>query len=232
MSPIPDDEIRTIVSQWAMVNAVGLLINPSSAGTAAPAKPGTPSTTSDSELIDAVKKAISTINNGVTVGKKGANINIGVTGLTANLMKGGDSSSVGISWTGTLKAEAASGPFHFEANLSRDSWEIMLSFPQDSYIPDMSMLRKGFSEGERAIWKMAEATRSFNNISDAGKVGALIKPHVGAMQEAVEAASGIAQASKKGGPSFGCKFGSPQPGLGEQGMPSGVEGSIVFTYVF
>jgi hypothetical protein len=51
-------------------------------------------------------------------------------------------------------------------------------------------------------------------------------------QEAVEAASGIAEANKKGGPSFGFKLGSPQPGPGEQGVPGGIEGSIVFTYVF
>jgi hypothetical protein len=92
MSPISDDEIRKIVSRWAMINAVGLLTKPTSAGTA-PAKTGTPPPASDSELIDTVKKAISTINDGVTIGRKGGNINIGVTGLTANLRKGDDSSS-------------------------------------------------------------------------------------------------------------------------------------------
>jgi len=135
MSPISDDEIRKIVSRWALINAVGLLTKPTSAGTA-PAKPGTPPPASDSELIDTVKKAISTLNAGVTIGKKGGNINIGVTGLTANLQKGADSSSLGVSWGGTLKAEAVSGPFHFAASLSKESWSITLSFPQDTYLPD------------------------------------------------------------------------------------------------
>lgn len=231
MSPISDDEIRKIVSRWALINAVGLLTKPTSAGTA-PAKSGTPPPASDSELIDTVKKAISTLNAGVTIGKKGGNINIGVTGLTANLQKGADSSSLGVSWGGTLKAEAVSGPFHFAASLSKESWSITLSFPQDTYLPDLSTLRKGFAEGERAIWKMAEATRTFNKISDAPKVGALIKPHVAALQEAVEAARGIAEANKQGGPSFGFTLGSLQPGPGEPGRLSGIEGSIVFTYVF
>jgi hypothetical protein len=60
----------------------------------------------------------------------------------------------------------------------------------------------------------------------------LIKPHVTAVQDAVEAASGIAKASKTGGASFGFKFGSPDPGPGEPGIPKGVQGSIAFTYVF
>ena len=164
--------------------------------------------------------------------KKGANVNIGVTGLTANLKKGDNAASFGLSWTGTLKLDAESGPFHFSGKLSKDKWEITLSFPQDTYIPDLSSLGRVFKDGENAIGKMAEATRSFNNINDANKIGALIKPHAAALQDAVEAASGIAKASKKGGSSFGFKLTSPEPGPGEQGIPSGIQGSIVFTYVF
>ena len=79
---------------------------------------------------------------------------------------------------------------------------------------------------------MAEATRDFTNISDAAKIGALIKPYVMALQEAVEAVSGIAKANREGGPSFGFKLGSPEPTPGMAGIPSGVQGSVVFTYVF
>jgi hypothetical protein len=231
MSPMSDAEIRKVVAQWAAVNAVGLVITPLTGGSGAVPPPGTPPTT-DSEFIDAVKKAVSTINDGVTVGKKGANVNIGVTGLTGNLKSGDKSASLGLSWTGKLKLEAESGPFHFQGELSSDKWEITLSFPQDTYIPDLSTLGKVFSEGEKAVGKMADATRSFNNIGDARKVGALVKPHAAALQEAIDAASGIAKASKQGGPSFGFKVGSPDSLPGEQGIPRGVQGSIVFTYVF
>ena len=152
--------------------------------------------------------------------------------MTANLKKGDSSASLGISWSGTLKAEAESGPFHFSGNLSKDKWEITLSLPQDTYIPDLSSLGKVFTEGEKAVGKMADATRSFSNISDAAKVGALIKPNVAAIQDAVDAVSGIADAPKKGGASFGFKLGSPDPGPGDQGIPRGVQGTVVFTYVF
>ena len=232
MSPISDDAIRQVVVQWATVNAVGLLLKPSTVGAPAAGTPGTPSTNSDSDLIDAVKRAISTVSDGVTIGRKGANVNIGVTGLTANLKRGDNSASLGISWGGSLKLDAESGPFHFSGNLSKDKWEITLSLPQDTYIPNLSSLGNVFTEGERAIGKMADATRSFTNIGDAAKVGALIKPHLGAVQDAVDAVSGIAKASSKGGASFGFKLGSPDPGPGEQGIPSGVQGTVVFTYVF
>jgi hypothetical protein len=46
----------------------------------------------------------------------------------------------------------------------------------------------------------------------------------------MEAAKGAAKA--KGGVSFGFKLGSPQPGPGEQNMPAGVQGTVVFSYVF
>ena len=232
MSPISDDEIRKAVAKWAIVNAINLLIGPPAVDPGAAPAPGTPSPASDGELINAVKKAISTVSDGVTVGKKGANINIGVTGLTGNLKKGDNSASLGISWGGTLKMDAESGPFHFSGNLSKDKWEITLSFPQDTYIPDLSTLGKVFSEGERAVGKMADATRGFSNISDTRKIGALIKPQTAAVQDAVDAVRGIANADKKGGASFGFKLGSPEPGPGEQGMPRGVQGSVVFTYVF
>lgn len=232
MSPISDDEIRKVVMKWASIHAIGLVTRLPLGGSPGSPGQGTSPTNSDSELVDAVKKAISTINAGITFGKKGANVNIGVTGLTANLKTGDSSASLGLSWSGTLKLETESGPFHFSGTLSKDKWEITLSFPQDTYIPDLSSLTKVFKEGETAVGKMAYATRSFNNISDAGKVGALIKPHAAALEEAVKAASGIAKASKKGGASFGFSLGSPTPGPGEQGMPGGVQGTIVFTYVF
>jgi hypothetical protein len=66
---------------------------------------------------------------------------------------------------------------------------------------------------------MADATRRFNSIGDVRKVGALIKPNVSAVEDAVDAVSGIAKAPKKGGMSFGFKIGSPDPMPGQQGMP-------------
>jgi hypothetical protein len=232
MSPLADDEVRKIVVRWARIHAIGLISNQLDSD----AEPGDPSpgprTNSDSEFIDAVKKAITAVNNGVTIGKAGANVNLGVTGATGKLKKGRNSASLNISWTGTLKLNAASGPFHLTGTLSKDTWEIVLSFPQDTYIPNVATLGKVFSEGERALEKMVEATGNLHSISDVGKVGALMKPHTGAVQTAVEKINDVRKASKKGGTSFGFRVGSPDPGPGDQGMRGGVQGTIVFTYVF
>jgi hypothetical protein len=229
-SPISDDEIRKVITPWAITHAVGILVRPGTVGSA-PVPQVTPSN-SDSELIDAVKKAVTTINKGVTIGRDAANINIGVSGATANLKQGDNSASLGISWGGTLKLEAASGPIHFEGNLSKDKWEITVSYPQDTYIPNLTTLGTVFTKAEQAVGSIAEATKSFNNLSDTVKVAALIKPQVTAVQDAVEAVKGIADAPKKGGASFGFKFGSPDPGPGQQGMQGGVQGQIVFSYTF
>lgn len=230
MSPLSDDEIRKVVAQWASVYAAGLLLrNP--LGSGAPGTPaGSPQSNSESDLIAAVKKAVSTIGAGVTIGKESANINIGVTGPTANLKSNDKEVSLGISWGGTLNLEASSGPIHFSGSLSKDSWEIVVSFPRDTYIPDLSTLGKVFTEGETAIRRMAEAARGVNSIDEIRNVGALVKPELDKVQKAVDAAKGVAKA--KGGVSFGFKVGSPDPLPGQQGIPPGVQGTIVFSYVF
>jgi hypothetical protein len=131
-----------------------------------------------------------------------------------------------------MKLEAASGPIHFEGTLSKDKWEITLSYPQDSYIPNLSTLGTVFTKAEQAVGNIADATKSFNNISDTTKVSALIKPQLAAVEDAIDAVQGIAEAPQKGGPSFGFKFGSPDPGPGQQGIPGGIQGQIVFSYTW
>ena len=229
MSPLSDAAIRQVVVQWATVYAVGMLIQAPADGAPAAPPPGKPASSQLGELIDTVKRAVSTVNNGVTLGKEGANLKVKVTGLTANLKSGDSSASLGISWSGTLKLDAESGPFHFSGSLSKDSWEIELSLPQDSYVPDLSSVGKVFTEGDKAIGQLAQATRHLSSVSDAGKIGALVKTNVSAIQDAVSA---IAGPGPKGGATFGFKLGSPDPGPGQQGMPGGVQGTVVFTYVF
>ena len=227
MSPLKDEEIREIIAKWAMIHAVGLLITPLPPSGPAPGK--APSN-SESDFVAAVKRAISTVGAGVTVGGDDANINIGVSGATLNLKQPGGGMSVGLSWTGTLKAEANAGNFYFTETLSKDKWEISLSFPRDTYIPDMSKLEKVFSEGEKGLVAMAGATRTFTDTADVRKVAALVKPHTDNIQNAVEAVTGIAKA--KPGPSFGFKLGSPDPPPGQEGMQGGWQATVVFSWVF
>ena len=106
------------------------------------------------------------------------------------------------------------------------------TFGRDSAVPDMSKLGKVFSEGEKSIRNLAAEASKFNNIEDAKKIGALVKPDIKAVQEAAEALSAIADHPKGGGFSFGFKFGSPdpQPGANPEAMPPGWQSTIVFTY--
>ena len=228
-SPMADEEVRKIVARWAILNPVRLVPDPPAAN---PPVAGSATPPLDSAFVDAVKKAVTTVVDGVTIGKKASNLNIGVTGLTANLKQGERGASLGISWGGTLKLEARSGPFYFSGSVAKDKWEITLSFPEDTPVPDLSTLGNIFTEGERAVRNIAIATGNLTDITDAGTKGGQIKPHIAAVQSAVEAASGIAKADKNGGMSFGFKVGSPEPGPGEQTIPAGVQGMGVITWWF
>jgi hypothetical protein len=233
MSPISDDEIRTIVARWAAFNAVGLLLDPALTNPAASPAPRKPAPLSDSELsdlIDAIKKAVSTVGAGVTLPRKGAaNINLSVTGLTAKLKTGGTSVSLGVSVGEALMFKVESGPFHVSANLSSSSWDITLSFPRDTYIHDLAKLPTVFTNGERAVEKIANALPGLDNVADIRKFTAVIKPDVAAVQEAIGAASGIAKANRTGGSSFGFKLGSPPSTPGQQGIPPGWQVTVDWT---
>jgi len=85
---------------------------------------------------------------------------------------------------------------------------------------------------ERAVRNIAAATASFNDLNDAKKVGALIKPHIAAVEDTVKAASQIAEVDKKGGMSFRFQAEQSGPEPGEQSMPKDVQGTAVFTYWF
>ncbi len=233
MSPLKDEEIRKIVVSWATIYCVGMLIGPQAASPPAnpnAQSPGDPP--NKSEMLDSVKKALSVVVEGVTLGPKGTNIVIKVTGVTANLKRGDKEISLGLSPGGTLDLKARSGPFNFEGTLATDKWEISLSFPRDSFIPDMSKLGKVFSEGEKSVRNLAVAASKVGSVDDARKMSALVKPDIAAVQEAADALSAISDHPKGGGYSFGVKIGSPDPLPGQQGMPGGYQGTIVFTYTF
>jgi len=70
-SPISDDDVRKIVSRWAIFHPVWLLPEPPLDKPSAPPAAGPTAPTPDSDFIDAVKKAITTVSNGVTI-RKGA----------------------------------------------------------------------------------------------------------------------------------------------------------------
>lgn len=233
---LADSDIRRIVARWAMFNPTWILPEPLGnpgtppSGGGAAAKPLDPARSS--ALVDDVKKLVSRVADGVTLSKGPGSLNIKVTGATAKLQGSAGSAALALSWGGTLGVKAESGPFHFSGELTRDTWEIALSFPDDDAVPNLADLPKVFSEGEKALRKIAAATATFSDVSDAKRIGALVKPHIQALEEAVSAVSNIPPPEKKSGKSFGFKLGSPDPLPGEQGMPKGVQGTLTFTYWF
>lgn len=236
MSPLKDDAILDIIKRWAMIFLPTLLLSPGTinglGGSPSPgdAPPSAPSSTSD--MLDSVKKAVSAIADGVTLGNDKQNVVIKVTGATAKLKRGDSDVSLGISWGGTLEMNAHSGPFYFNGTLAKDKWEISLTFPRDSSIPDMSKLGDVFRAGEKSVRNLAAAASKISSVDDAKKISALVKPDISAVQEAADALSSIADHPSGGGISFGFKLGSPDPSPGETGMPRGYQGTIVFTYTF
>jgi hypothetical protein len=216
-----ESELRATVSIWRSLN-----------GPLFPLSTTPPPTMPESKLIASVKSAVTTVIQGVDLKHGDGKINISVTGLTAELSKQGGSASVGVSWGGTLAVEANKGDFHFAGELSSDRWQITLSYPEDTAVPDLSKLGKIFGEGEKAMRGIVSATSDFKSLHDAARVKEALAPHMLPVSEAVGAAKGIAKAPAKGGVSLGLTFGSPDPLPGATGMPRGIQGQITLTVTF
>ncbi|GJD48639.1 hypothetical protein OPKNFCMD_1362 [Methylobacterium crusticola] len=227
-----DADVRKAVARWAIFNPVWLLPEPPGGAPSTAPAPRPLGRDQASGLVDDVKKVVGRVADGVTLVQGSGSLNLKVTGATAKLQTAAGAAALTIGWTGTLGLKAESGPFHFSGELSKDKWELAVTFPDDDAVPNLSTLPKVFAEGEKAVRTIAAATATFSDISDAKRIGALVKPHVAALEEAVGAVSGIPTPQKKSGKSFGFKLGSPDPLPGEQGVPRGVQGSLTFTYWF
>ena len=218
-----EDDISSLVAVWMSFN--GPRVGPSPYAPASPAS-------SDGRMVEAVKNAVSTVIDGVDITRGAGKINISVSGLTAELKQGDRSLAIGTSWSGTLGLEATSGDFHLTGELSSDRWQIQLSYPGDTFIPNLSTLGKVFGEGEKAMRGIIGSTAGFRNLSDIPRITEAVKPHMQPVKDAVEAAKGIAKAQPKGGVSFGFSLGSPDPMPGQTGMPQGIQGQVTLTIRF
>jgi len=228
---VADKDVRLIVARWAIFNQVWLLPEPL-ADSSSPSSPKPLSSDHESELVSGVKQVIGVFADGVTLGRGAGSLNLKVTGPTARLKTPTGSASVGISWGGTLKLKAESGPFHFTGELSKDKWELQLNFPDDDAVPNLPALPKVFADGARGVQTIAGITAKFPDLPDVATIGALVKPHVAALEESLRALSGVPAATKKSGKSFGFRIGSPPPLPGEEGIPPGIQGTVTFSYWF
>jgi hypothetical protein len=215
-----DSELRATVAIWRSLN-----------GPLYPLPAPAPPAAADSKLIESVKKGVTTVIEGVDVKYGAGKVNISVSGLTAELKKGDARLAAGVSWGGALGVEAEAGNFHLSGELSSERWELKLSYPEDTAIPDLSKLGKVFGEGESAMRKIIGATSGFRNLNDIARIKEAVKPHMQPVKDAVDAVKGIAKAPAKG-VSVGISLGSPEPLPGETGIPRGVQGQVTLTIRF
>ncbi len=220
-SLLTDSELRGTIAVWRSLNGpVYSLPNPSYALPA------------DSKLIESVKKGMTVLVDGVDITRGDGKVNISVSGVTAELQRGAGRAAVSLGWGGSLGLEAEAGDFHFSGEISSERWEVKLSYPQDTAIPDLSMLGNVFGEAEGAMRDIVGATASFRNLQDIPRVKDAITPHLQPVKDAVEAVKGIAKA-KPNAVSVGLSVGSAPPMPWEVGtMPRGVQGQLTLTITF
>ena len=216
-----DSELRATIAVWLSLNRAVYTL------------PVTPSPTlPDSKVIDAVKKGVTTLIDGVELVRSGdGNVNVSVFGLTANLGKGDTKASATVSFGGTLSVATQKGDFHLAGELSAQKWKVTLSYPQDTYVPDLSKLGKTFGEGEKAMRDIIGATSEFRGLQDFERVKKAIEPHMEKVTEAVEAVKSVAKKPARD-VSFGFSIGSPDPLPGETGMPKGYQATATLTFWF
>ena len=96
-----------------------------------------------------------------------------------------------VGWTGTVGVATAYQGWHFTGTLAADRWELGLSFPGDSAVPDLNRLSRVFSDGETAMRGMADAVTNAGGIRGAQEG---ISSHLQPVKDAVHALSDIGSA--------------------------------------
>jgi hypothetical protein len=142
---------------------------------------------------EAVKSAFSIATDGVTLKPfPNGRLNISVSGATAALV-GGSKLSVG--WgADSVGLEIPVQGFHFGGKLSKDAWEVTLSLPGETAVPNLAKLAEVFSQAEAALQRIARATGALPDLSDTAAVRAAVGPNIAPVKEAVEALKAIAEA--------------------------------------
>jgi hypothetical protein len=179
------------------------------------------------QLPDAVKKAFSIPVDGVNVVPlPGGRLNISAKGATAKLKRG----DIKLSWTGSLGIDIPMERFQLAGTVDRDRWELTLSVPGESSVPDLSKLADVFQKAEMAMRGMVEASSGFKNLNDIPKVTKTISPHVKPVKDAVDA---LVQTAKSPSVSAGVKLEGPMSGAGTQpGSSAGITVTATVTIRF
>ena len=152
---LTDADIRAVIMDWMALNNVRTpLLTPVLDPVA------------DGPIKAAVQQAAKTKTDPPTVDRLKGKISIGLGGLTGELTKGDANVSLTAGWGGKLQLDTAVGDFHFSGELAKDRWQVTLSYPDDTTVPNMTTLAKVMGEGEQALREAARSLGRFNNVND------------------------------------------------------------------
>lgn len=161
------------------------------------------------------------VGEGLEVKVRGEHIlRLSMKGVTRTLHEAeGTKADITLGLTGSLKLKVSRRNWNFAANVSPVSgaWELRLSFPRESWLPDVTRLKAIMDRGREAALAVGEAAtdpatyRALERAQEFDDFTALFdrfSPYVDPIAYAIEAAQGFAE--HEGGPSFGIAVGSGQ----------------------
>lgn len=215
--------IEFLVKEWAFKAGVTLAPGP------IPPAPAGPSI-ADSSIVSGIKGAIETVVDGVGVERAHGYAKIKVGGPTVGLRGKGFEASGSVSWSGGFAVETSYKGLHFSGSLEADKWEMSLTFPGESFSPDIASLSEVFGKGEKAMRAILAETAGFRKLEDIPEIAKTVSPHLEPVKDAVKAAQGAAET--KPGVNFGIQASGPGPIPDPAGGPAGAKVLGVLTVRF
>lgn len=236
-SPLTTEQIRSMVARWTITNPILGMVKPTPPP---PPPPPAQPTASDSfaEIKNAVQKAVGLATETIKLKRGDTTVIIAVTGITSELKTPSGKVKLDIGWGGKVGIEANAGDIHFTGEISADGWELKLSLPGDTPVPDGSRLGQIFADGKTALGHILDGASRFQNVRDISQVASIIKPNLTKVKNGVEAVDGLRKAPNKRGVSFGFSLNNPDgkvDNLGRPerpGIPPGIEARATLTFWF
>ena len=196
-----------------------------------PPAPASSSSIGDSKLVKGLQSAFTVAVEGIGIDQSHGFAKVSVKGPTVGLRKGEFSALGRVSFTGTYTIEAKYGDLHFSGSLAADRWEMSLSYPGETPVPDAAMLSEVFKKGEASFLAVAAEAASFQALEDVSKIAAKAKPHVQPVVDAVTAAGGLMDAQRKR-VNVGISASGPGPSPVQGISPPASSVNLTLTYSF
>lgn len=169
------------------------------------------------------------VSDGVIVDNPTGKIVISVKGLTAKSSGRSPSTSLNVSWTGTLSTIMTGGNFTLRNSLSKSGWSISLSYPKDTPVLDSTKVGAVFGAAGDMVAGIIEQSFGLTDIKDVRSVADRFTSYAGTVANTIGAVQGIGTRPKQG-LSVSIQVGSAPSTPGQGGKPGGIEGFVTLTY--